>query len=30
MLSAPYGVHAPCRRVLMVSQLDDFRGDDKD
>ena len=30
MLSAQYGVHAPCWRKLMVSQLDDFRGDDKD
>ena len=30
MLSAPYGVHAPCWVMLMVSQLDDFREDDKD
>ena len=30
MLSAPYGVHAPCWVMLMVSQLEDFREDDKD
>ena len=30
MLSAPYGVHAHCWKVLMFSQLDDFGGDYKD